>query len=85
MQLLLARWPEMRSLLNQVTETYVADTLGVVDTTDGRTLHRWVVSFVSPEVAKALLAGFRTAIAKDAETNNTSTVWVNGQSIVMEW
>lgn len=64
-QLLLARSPETRPLLDQLSDRYEADTVGFITGADGVSFHRWVLEFDSPEIAAALAEGVATALESE--------------------
>ncbi len=81
-RLLLARQPETRPLVDGMDNSYVADTLGVVDN-NGKRIHRWVIELSNPSATESLATGFRTALAEELEAE--PLVEVNNNSIIVEW
>lgn len=83
-QWLLAESPDTRAQLPALAESYVADTLGIVTTADGKTLHRWVIEFSRPETASALKNAFEQALSSESNSM-TANVTVSQSVLVTEW
>lgn len=81
-RLLLARQSETRSLVDSMNDSYVTDTLGVINN-NGNRVHRWVIELANPSTIEPLATGFRTALA--AELKEEPLVEVNDTSIMVEW
>jgi hypothetical protein len=84
-RLLLARSPDTRPLVNQVGDAYVTDALGILQTVDGQTHHRWVIDWDSPEAAAEFRPAIATAATLMPDMAETPSVTQAGSSILIEW
>ncbi|ESA33288.1 hypothetical protein N836_21615 [Leptolyngbya sp. Heron Island J] len=81
-RLMLARQPETRSLMESMDNSYVTDTLGVINN-NGDVIHRWVVELSHSSATESLAAGFKTALAE--ELAEEPLVEIDNNSIIVEW
>jgi len=81
-QWLLAAPPDTRSQLPALAQSYVTDTLGIVTTAEGQTMHRWVIELKNPEFAVALQDSFEKALLLESDRVSVS---VDQSLIVAEW
>ncbi|MEM9163423.1 MAG: hypothetical protein AAGC54_10175 [Cyanobacteria bacterium P01_F01_bin.4] len=84
LRLLLAKVPELRSDLDQLTEGYRTDTLGVVMTPEDTRIHRWVIQFESSATAAALPEQLAVALTAD-RAELTPEIVVDQQTVMVEW
>ena len=82
-RLLLAKQPETRPLVDTMGNSYITDTLGVITTGDGHTVHRWVIELDQASAIDSLAAGVATALTADLEQQPSVTL--DGETITLEW
>ncbi|NEQ49600.1 MAG: hypothetical protein F6K11_05625 [Leptolyngbya sp. SIO3F4] len=83
LRLLLARQPETRSLVEDIGNSYVADTLGIITSTRGDMIHRWVIELRTSDNTEALATGVKTALKGELEKE--PLVELQNNSITIEW
>ncbi|MEM8610890.1 MAG: hypothetical protein AAGF93_02650 [Cyanobacteria bacterium P01_H01_bin.105] len=81
-QLLLARQPETRSLVESIDGRYITDTLGVIANKDD-TIHRWIIELSSPDIPESLATGL--SIALKEEIGKDPAVQIDNNYVVVEW
>ena len=81
-RLLLAQQPETRTLIDSIGNSYVTDTLGVIDN-NGDILHRWIIQLSSSDNTELLAAGFTTALT--ANLGKQPSVDMEKGSLIIEW
>ena len=82
-RLLLAKQPETRSLMTDMDNTYITDTLGVITDGGGNTVHRWVIELSDPDNSDQLAAGLATAL--QPELQKQPLVAIQDNAVVLEW
>ncbi|MBE9029829.1 hypothetical protein IQ266_08820 [filamentous cyanobacterium LEGE 11480] len=88
LQLLLARQPETRSLIKRIDDSFISDTLNIIQY-DQQTIHRWIIQFNNSHIATEISIGLKTALALVEGTGDAISIQIQPIaeqfSIIAEW
>ncbi|MEO0455802.1 MAG: hypothetical protein AAF152_04365 [Cyanobacteria bacterium P01_A01_bin.114] len=88
LRLMLAKIPEFRTDLDQILDGYVSDTLGIIETPEGKILHRWIIQFDQVDTAIALPDKLKAALidrVPEATPEVRPEVTDDQQTVTAEW